>query len=148
MPPVRFELSFFLFIFFFFTGCNRCLSSAARSLADSGILIIALATRTGLVAAESEPVSDWLPRRTAQSTEFHLMKGSVQQAAARGCSLRVGDPAVCHFSLSISVGARLWSTQIRLITPINPSFCGKNTACARALNRKSTLHRPSWDTGF
>ncbi len=79
----------------FFTGCNRCLSSAARSRANSGILIIALATGTGLVAAESEPVSYWLVRRIAQSTEFHLMKGSVQQAAARGCSLRVGDPAVC-----------------------------------------------------
>ena len=75
--------------------------------ANSGILIIALATGPGLVAAESEPVSDWLPRRTAQSREFHLMKGSVQQAAARGCSLRVGEPAVCHFSLSISVRARL-----------------------------------------
>lgn len=125
------------FFFFFFTGCNRCLSSAARSLANSGILIIALATATGLVAVESEPVSDWLPRRTAQSTEFHLMKGSVQQAAARGCSLRVGDPAVCHFSLSISVRARLWNTQIRLITPINSSFCGKNTGRACVLNRKS-----------
>lgn len=100
MPPVCFELSFF-------TGCNRCLSSAARSRANSGILIIALATGTGLVAAESEFVSYWLARRTAQSREFHLMKGSVQQAAARGCSLRVGDPAVCHFSLSISVRAWL-----------------------------------------
>lgn len=74
--------------FIFFTGCNRCLSSAAMSQANSEILIIALATGTGLVAAASEPVSYWLPRRTAQSTEFHLMKGSVQQAAARGCSVR------------------------------------------------------------
>lgn len=112
MPPVCFELSFF------FTGCNRCLSSAARSQANSGILIIALATGTRLVAAESEPVSYWLPWRTAQSTEFHLMKGSVQQAAARSCSLRVGrgDPAVCHFSLSISY------TQIYTITHIKLGF--------------------------
>ena len=92
MPPVCFELS----SFFLLTGCNRCLSSAARSRANSGILIIALATERGLEDAEREPVSDWLARRTFQSTEFHLMKGSVQQAAAGGCSLRVGDPAACH----------------------------------------------------
>lgn len=76
--------------FHFFARCNRCLCSAARSQANSGVLIIALATGTGLVAVESEPVSYWLPWRSTQSTEFHLMKGSVQQAAARGCSLRVG----------------------------------------------------------
>lgn len=111
MPPVCFELSFF-------TGCNRCLSSAARHWANSGILIIALATGMGLVAEESEPISYWLARRTVQSTEFHLMKGSVQQAAARGCSLRVGDPTACHFSLSITVGAPLlvWNTQIFIIS--------------------------------
>lgn len=120
-----------LWAFIFFTGCNRCLSSAARSRANSGILIIALATGTGLVAAESEPASYWLVRGTVQSTEFHLMKGSVQQAAARGCSLRVGDPATCHFSLSFSVRARLpvWNTQICIITQINSSFGCKNTTC-------------------
>lgn len=45
------------------------------------ILIIALATATGLVAEEREPSGDWLDTRTVQSTEFGLMKGSVQQAA-------------------------------------------------------------------
>lgn len=60
---------------------------------NGGILIIALATRARLVAAETEPVCDWLVRRTFQSTEFHLMKGSVQRAAAGGCGLRVGDPS-------------------------------------------------------
>ncbi|XP_059186927.1 RIMS-binding protein 2-like [Centropristis striata] len=46
------------------------------------------------------------------------MKGSVQQAAARGCSLRAGDPAACHFSLSISVTPSLKHTdEIRIATP-------------------------------
>lgn len=117
MPPVYFELSFF-------TGCNRCLSSAARSRANSGILIIALATGMGLVTAESELISYWLAKTTVQSTEFHLMKGSVQQAAARGCSLRVDDPAACHFSLSINVGASLpvWNAKICIITQISSTL--------------------------
>lgn len=72
---------------------------------DGGILIIALATGRGLVAKESEPVCDWLARRFFQSREFHLMKGSVQQAAAGGCSLRVevevGGTTAQHFSSSI-----------------------------------------------
>lgn len=77
----------------------------SKKPANSGIRVIALATGTGLVAPEREPVSYWLTRTTVQSTEFHLVKCSVQQAAARGCSLRVGDPAVCYFSLLIGVGA-------------------------------------------
>lgn len=47
-------LPLFFIFFYFFTGCNRCLSSAARSQANSAILIIALATGAGLVAAERE----------------------------------------------------------------------------------------------
>lgn len=98
MPPVCSEL------FIFFTECNRCLSSAARSQANGGILIIALATGRGLAAAEGEPVSHWLLWTAAESTEFHLMKRF--SAAAASCSQEGGGvwggPGVCHFSLSIS----------------------------------------------
>lgn len=79
------------------------------SQANSGILIIALATVTGLVAAAGEPVSYWLPRRTAQSREFHLLKGSVQQAAARGCSLR-GVGGIQRFATSACQSARGFET--------------------------------------
>lgn len=84
----------------FFTGCKRY-------WADSGVLIIALATGMGLVTAESKLVSYWLVKRTFQSREFHLMKGSVQQAAARGCSPRVGEPAALSATL-ISVRVDSW----------------------------------------
>lgn len=82
-------------------------ASAARSLADGGILIIALATETGLEATQIEPFSYWLARRTFQSSEFHLMKASVAAGCSRrGCSRKVvgggqGGAGGVHFSLSI-----------------------------------------------
>jgi hypothetical protein len=51
--------------------------------ANNGRLVIALATGTGLVAAQGEPISYWLARETVPSTEINLMKASVQQAAVR-----------------------------------------------------------------
>lgn len=98
MPPVHSELSFF-------TGCNRY-------WAASGVLIIALATGIGLVTAESKLVSYWLVKRTFQSREFHLMKGSVQQAAARGCSPGVGEPAALSATLGwqMCINAQINST--------------------------------------
>jgi hypothetical protein len=72
--------------------------------ANNRRLIIALATGMRLVAAQGVPISYWLARETIPKTEIHLMKASVQQVAARDCSLGFGDPTAYHFILSVIVG--------------------------------------------
>lgn len=89
----------FFLSFFFFTGCNRCLSSAARSRANRGILIIALATGTGLVVC-AERACQLL---AAEEDRSKQRISSHERFSAASCSKRLQSEGGWSSSLPLQL---------------------------------------------